>query len=538
MNFKESRILFIILLVAFLVRFYNFNFPYFSSEEAQIAVRGYSLATEGKDELGRSYPILFNSLSDYKLPITSYLTAVGIKLFGKSDFGARIPFVLIGIGVVFLLYKISHFFNQKKEFSIFVGILAALSPPLIFLSRVPNESIVLIFLLLLLFSLLIKEKINLVWMGLVITLSLATSKAAWWIITPLTVFTLFIFQNSLHKQIKIKASVIVLVLTLSVVVLFLSVPQSKRSLEENNFSIFSDISIQNGINKLRGHGIESDWPPFLERILFNKSEYLILGFLNWMSNLNPSVYFGTFDLSGKLNFTQIGLFTKVLIVPFIFGLAYIISRGSRKDKSLILFSLILTFPSFFTLHGVKTDLVVLTVPFLILIIGMGLINLKKALTAIVLIMFLELLMLLVSHPLEVKATNNQRPSWVTVITEDVYNKSLNGKVAVSDDIVEDIVQYISWNNTVDVRLGFLDVPSPYRFRQTKIGNIRLIGSDNEFYNCGLDKPGYIIASKRDLKEILQHLNIMDDTTIEKIYKDNKGNDVAYLIRPIICIKGF
>lgn len=320
---------------------------------------------------------------------------------------------------------------------------------------------------------------------------------------------------------------------------FLRIPQSFRSLSENNFTIFSDISIENGINKLRGQGVESGWPHLLEKVLFNKSEFLTLGFLNWMSNLNPSIYFGQFDSSGRLNFVQAGLLTKVLIVPFLFGLIYLISRGEKKQKALLLFFLIFTFPSFFTLHGVNHKLVALTIPTMAFVTGFGLLNLnKKASVIIIFIMLLELLLLISSISLERKNTNNTRPNWVSSITNDAFALSAGDKVAVSDNIVEDVVEFISWNNPIDIKTGFLDVPSPYRFRQTKIGNINLIGSDNEFYNCGLDKPTYIIASNRDIKKIRGWLNIKDDKIIEKVYLDNLENKIAYLLRPIVCIKGF
>ena len=522
MNFKESRILFIILLVAFLVRFYNFNFPYFTSDEAQLSVRAHSLATTGKDELGRPFPLLFNSLTDYKLPVTSYLTAIGAKLFGKNDFGVRIPFILIGVGIVFLIYQISKNLTDKKEFGIFVSLLAALSPPLILLSRVPNQIILLIFGFLLLFYLLIREKINLKAVGLAIILALSTSKNAWFITVPYVLVIIYGFRSTIDKKIKLKLSLLAAVLTIAFVGMFLSVPQSKRSLMENNFSIFSDISIVNTINKLRGQGVESGLPPVLEKTLFNKSEFLSLGFLNWGSNLNPSIYFGEYDES---------LF-KVLLIPFIAGAIYLIGRGQRKEKTLLFLPLVFTFPSFFTRHGINGELASLTSVAIILISGYGFIRLgKKASLVIFAVVILELAFILL--------TLDRGPSWITSITADVYAKSTSEKVALSDDIAPDAIHYISWHNPLDISGGFLDIPSPYKFRQTKIGNIKLIGNDDEFYNCVLEKPGYIIASKRDLNEIQTHLNIKDDgSTVEKIYKDNKGDEVGYLLKPIICIKGF
>ncbi|MCL4418089.1 MAG: glycosyltransferase family 39 protein, partial [Actinobacteria bacterium] len=141
--FRKKAIICLILFAAFLIRIYNFSFPFFTSDEARIAYRGYTLATFGKDELGRFFPVLFNSLKDYDLPLTSYLTAGGEMFFGKSDLGARMPFVIIGTLLVLLVYQIAKFFSQESYFRLTSAFIAGFSPTLIFLSKIPNQSIVL-----------------------------------------------------------------------------------------------------------------------------------------------------------------------------------------------------------------------------------------------------------------------------------------------------------------------------------------------------------------------------------------------------------
>ena len=74
---KNIVILGIIIFLAFFIRVYNLPFPAFTADEARIAYRGYTLANLGKDEMGRTFPVIFNSLSDYQLPVTSYLAAFG-----------------------------------------------------------------------------------------------------------------------------------------------------------------------------------------------------------------------------------------------------------------------------------------------------------------------------------------------------------------------------------------------------------------------------------------------------------------------------
>ena len=58
--------------------------PALSWDEAAIGYNAYSILETGKDEYGESYPILFKSFNDYKLPGYIYLTTISEKLFGLN----------------------------------------------------------------------------------------------------------------------------------------------------------------------------------------------------------------------------------------------------------------------------------------------------------------------------------------------------------------------------------------------------------------------------------------------------------------------
>ena len=282
--------IFAVVLLALFLRVLDFSFPAFTAEEASIAFRGYTLS-KGVDELGRSFPYLFNSQIDYRLPLTSYISALGAVFFGKSEMAARIPFIIIGFVLVLLTYKVSTQLSKEKSFHIFSTFIVAISPVLIFVSKVPNEPIVATTLLLWLFYLLNKNKLNSILIFLIIILLILTSKSSWFIVTPFVIYTVFIYRNTLNLRDKLKLSLISLTFASLAFVLFLQVPQGARSLSENNFSLFSDITIKNGINRIRGQGRESGWPPILGKILVNKSHFFAAGSLHWLSNIQPAVFF-------------------------------------------------------------------------------------------------------------------------------------------------------------------------------------------------------------------------------------------------------
>ena len=106
MKQKIYSLLFLIVLFAAFLRFYHISSvpvsPYW--DETAIAYNAYSIATTGKDEYGKSFPLLFQSFDDYKTPGNIYLTAIAVSLFGLNEFSARFTSALAGTMTVFLAF--------------------------------------------------------------------------------------------------------------------------------------------------------------------------------------------------------------------------------------------------------------------------------------------------------------------------------------------------------------------------------------------------------------------------------------------------
>lgn len=527
----------ILLISALLIRMVPINYPFFNEEEARIAYRGYTLSQYGTDELGRKFPFIFNSASDYQLPVTSYITALGIAIFGKTDFGARVMFILIGTLAVFLTYKIAPLFFPEKQFAVFSALIVAFSPVLIFFSKIPNEFIVLILLMLALLYFLSREKINYFFILGIIFFALLTSKLAWFILPPFITLTIFSFDLNLPKFQKVKISILSFFLSFLIFSLFLQVPQGQRSILENNFYILQDDSVKNGIESLRGQGLESNWPNLIEKFLFNKGQYFFVGIFHWLSHLEPGVLFGQFDNNGKYGFISMGAFPKVLIIPFILGLISQIRKGlDIRARALFIYPLILTYPLFFIYPLLSPQVVILTLPFLSFICAYGLINLNKYIkSSIIGLAILELAINLFNPIFDLKVSNSFRPGWIQTIVSAGYTLSKDANVAFSDDITPDIIPFLQWYTPV----GIENNPAgqfPYKFHQTQLKNIKIIGSNDVFYHCGLDKPTYIIAGKRDHKKIKWWLNINTDKILKETYKDNLKQEIASLLEPTICVR--
>jgi len=518
-NTTVRRAIFLIVLALFL-RIFNFSFPTFTADEARIAFRGHLLFENGVDELGRKLPFLFNSLNDYQLPLTSYISVLG----------ARIPFLVIGLVLVWLTYKVAFQISKDKYIGFLSIFVVATSPVLIFVSKIPNESIVLTFLFLLLFYLLNKNRLNLILIFLTIICLVLTSKFAWFILIPFVIYTVFIYRNTLNFRDKLKISLFSLTLVILVFAFFLQVPQGIRSLSENNLSLFSDITVKNGINKIRGQGRESGWPPILGQILINKSYFLAAGSLHWLSSIQPAVFFSKFDKDENLGFAGMGAFPKAAVMPFVVSLVFLIRQ---KRGKILLYPLILTLPTALIYPKFSPEIVILTLPFVGLLIAFGLFQLKKILAGIVMaLMLIELLVNSLFLSPQIKATNNVRPYWIKPVVWDAYDLSKNNEVLISDDIAEDPATFIFWYTDLDPKEAFLDIPYPYKVRQVNLGDIKLVGASDNFRNCSAGESTRFFSSIRDLERIKD----LNSANFVSTYANSRGDVVVFFIESGVCIK--
>lgn len=526
-------------LFALFLRIISFDFPFFTADEARITSRAFTLSSEGVDELGRRTPLIFNSLNDYQLPVVSYLISLEVLLFGKSQLAVRILFTLIGLGISLLTYLVAQRFVANKGAWYLSAFLIAFSPVIIFLSRVPNEAIVLTLLLLALFYCLTRDRLS--WIA-VFTISIAillTSKSAWLTLTPFTTLTLLFFRDDLSKRRILFLSLPSLLLSLFTAGLFLQIPQSTRSFMENNFNLFSEPGVFNAINRFRGQGLESGWPPLLARALFNKLAFLPIGMLHWLANLQPAVLFGQFDSTGRWGLMSMGVWSKATIIPFVAGLFSILKLGDKKILMIFPLILILTYPAAFVYPKLIPPLIVPALPFLAIIIAIGLMTMKRVFQILVVfLIILELAVNLTFIEQDIKNADKIRPSWISAVVSDIITSSHSQSILVSDDIVEDILPFVLLETNLfiapkfDQKIGKVIVEYPYKYRQIKFGSISLIGFDNKFTTCGREQQFKTFLSLRDFDRIEDGLN----KQVLQQYYDRLGQSRVMVVEKGLCIK--
>src|SRR5581483_6030568 len=94
------------ILIAFVTRFYKLGLAPagINSDEAGEGYSAFSILKTGKDEFGKSFPILFRSSGDFKTPVYTYLIVPLIPVFGLTAFTVRLPSAFFGTLTVPILY--------------------------------------------------------------------------------------------------------------------------------------------------------------------------------------------------------------------------------------------------------------------------------------------------------------------------------------------------------------------------------------------------------------------------------------------------
>lgn len=536
----EKSILLIIIL-AFILRVWDISFPFFSSDEVRVALRGYYIAENLTDELGRKTPLIFNGSKDFEFPLTSYLTGLGVKLFGKNDYGTRIPFIVIGVIWIWLLYKVIKDLFKNNFIASLVAFIVAISPVTVFLSKVPNEFVISWLLITLLFFLLIKDNLNSLFVVFTIFLLYLTSKDLL-IITLFFVFIILFFKTKgqiFNNKKKLTIFFATLVSTFFCWILFLSIPQAIRSLAENNLSLITNPDNQTNLNLLRGHGLKEGINPNLEKLLFNKLSLLGVAVINYLGYFNPLNFFGNI-YDGSINFSNFGLLPKAVILPFVVGLYYIIKL--KQHIVILLIMAIFFLNALFIFPGKAYGLILNSLPFVLIIIGFGIKNSTKVVnTAVIFLIVLESILLFSSKGVEAKKAEKIRGSWVLPIVKDAEKTSKIEPTYVSDNLVNNFESYLAW--FTDYR--YMDkkeslIKYPYKY-STELGkNIKYIHDDSLLTSCIL-KSGEIIrnttayVSPRDYRKVAA---LIGDKYLNQfqtgLYYDSFGNIKAYIVRNALC----
>ncbi len=141
--------LFWIFLLALSLRIYKLGeFPVgLHVDEIRVGWNALSILFTGKDDHLNLLPLYYNSFGDFRPAGIIYLTIPSILIFGRSVFAIRFSTALFGALTVFPIYLLTNILTEgrskeKKLIGLLAGLLAAISPWNIELSRTTNEVVI------------------------------------------------------------------------------------------------------------------------------------------------------------------------------------------------------------------------------------------------------------------------------------------------------------------------------------------------------------------------------------------------------------
>lgn len=360
--------LIIILITAAILRFWQLgSLPAgIHYSEALVGWRAQNLISFGRDEFGRSFPLIFSSGQELELPLTTYLSIPFVALSPTNPFFLRLPFAIIGVfGVLGAVFLTRRLFPEKKHLDLFVGLVFAVNPWGVWLSRVVSHEI-LAFTLIIWGVYFLLDRNRMAYLGaFLLILALLSSKVSIFLI-PGLLLVLFFYQ------VKVKVLVPVLFGWIAVLFLLFTTLDGFLDIKTNDFSLFNEVGYTNSINTLRGNEIYGG-NPILGKLFFNKSFYLVKILDNFLSQLDPSYIFARGDTNSLHGISNFGPILLVFFPFFIYGVWTVCNSRFQKNTFLILSWLILaTLPALFLVHPLQTNKFLLALYPLGLIIGLGL----------------------------------------------------------------------------------------------------------------------------------------------------------------------
>ena len=297
----QKYILPIIIILGFLLRIVLLDkIPAgFTPDEASFGYDAYSIIKTGRDQWGKTFPLVFESFGDYKSPLYTYLTIPSVWLFDLNKFSVRLPNAILGTAAIYVLYLLikelkigdSLGFRNSKLETLAPALLAA-SPWHIMMSRGAFEANLTTFLLplsLLFFLKGLKCPKYLILSALPLSLNVFSYHSAKFVTPVLFIVLGLIFRKELLKSWGIwhKISIGILLLFAGIFIIGLSGGSSTRILD---VSIFKTSLLEASSERIKA--INGGMNPTLARVIYNKYQAGIRHFAgNYITYFSPQFYF-------------------------------------------------------------------------------------------------------------------------------------------------------------------------------------------------------------------------------------------------------
>lgn len=291
------------------------------ADETTVGYNAYSILQTGKDEYGKSFPILFRLFGAYTPPLFIYVLTPFISFFGLNPFSLRLPSALATLAlipIIFLFVKKLNFFKNPHS-PLIASLLFAITPWVVFNARLGYEVT--------LGYVLFYMGVYFLWRGLdknslsltgLLFLSLATYTAHTerYLVPLFLSLFLVIFRQKIFNKTNVSR-----LTTTAIICLVTQIP---------HFLIIGSPAFWVKNTSFAASNISAGLWDFINQVVIY---------------LSPQTYFGSVmqDINLQHFIPEIGLFYSWQIIPFFVGF-YFLLKVSRSSEGKLILLLLLTSP--------------------------------------------------------------------------------------------------------------------------------------------------------------------------------------------------
>lgn len=358
---KFYLFLFILVLTSFFIYFYRLSTipPGLSNDEVNIGYEAWSLATTGKDQWGRPWPLTFEGFGNWSLPVYIYLTASLIRLFGQTAFAVRLLSTVSGVTIVILTYFVVRRLRPRSQtVALASSALVASTPWVIGLSRIATEApLAMAFFMARLYfghsgvtpsPSRGNDRISTHWKILLsgfLTLASVFTYYGMWVFVPMYGFVLWFFSRKQFSVSRLQLATIGVIGLIGIILISIKQGGVARLQQVN---LAGNPTIIGMLNEERG-ACERVYPSPVCRLVFNRATRYGSEFVrNYLSHFSFREWFLTNDAKGIL--PPGGYLFPILTPLFAFGIFQLMIKGTRDEK-VVLFSWLFLAPIADSLTG-------------------------------------------------------------------------------------------------------------------------------------------------------------------------------------------
>jgi 4-amino-4-deoxy-L-arabinose transferase-like glycosyltransferase len=362
----------------------------FTPDEAALGYSAYSLLQTGRDEWGTSWWKLpftnLRSFGDYKPPLYPMVAIPFIKLFGLNEFAVRLPSAVFGTLAIISVYLLCSVLFTSETVKIFrsykispsqiAAVIFAISPWSISLSRIALEAnLVTFFLPLAIYFFLINRYI---FSAVIFALDIYSYHSAR-VITPFIILLLPLLKKVSAKSRIFVAAACLIILSLPALLSYMGVGSGRLS----DVGIFNPTDNWSAVSDRRFAATIQGLPDSVSRVFSNKFVYFVsqfvhslLGYLSveflFTTGAGESTY-GMISGRGVLYLMELPLLAAFLIS--------FIRKFNRQKLFLVLAVIVSAVPAALSKSvGFSANRAAPMLPFLSIMLSLGLITLYKNLT--------------------------------------------------------------------------------------------------------------------------------------------------------------